>query len=201
MVAHAQPGAEVRGPPMTVAPEIWTIGHWTCPVPEFLQPLHEHGIGVVVDVRAHPGSRRNPQFGSDAMAKWLPDAGIAYLHLAELGGRRRKQGADPTLNVGWKNASFRNYADYTLTEEYEAGITRLTGLASGTPTAVMCGEPMPWRCHRLLISNTLTARGWTVWHLMGESAPRRHQLGQWGAVPVVDRLQRVTYPGGLSSDG
>lgn len=174
--------------------EIWTIGHWTCPVEEFLRPLQEHGIGLLVDVRAHPGSRRNPQFGSDAMAQWLPEADIAYLHLAELGGRRRKQGVDPAVNAGWKNASFRNYADYTLTEGYEEGIARLTALARDSRIAVMCGEPMPWRCHRLLISNTLAARGWTVWHLMGEAAPRRHQLGQWGAVPVVDEPSRVTYP-------
>lgn len=129
------------------------------------------------------------------MAQWLPDAGIAYLHVAELGGRRRQQAGDPTLNSGWRNASFRNYADYTMTQEYEDGLTRLTGLASRTRTVVMCGEPMPWRCHRLLISNTLTARGWSVWHLMGEPAPRPHRLGQWGAAPVVDRLERVIYPG------
>lgn len=174
--------------------EIWTIGHWTCPVEEFLRPLQEHGIGLLVDVRAHPGSRRSPQFGSDAMAQWLAETGIAYLHLTELGGRRRKQRVDPTINAGWKNASFRNYADHTLTEEYEEGIARLSALAQDSRIALMCGEPMPWRCHRLLISNTLTARGWTVWHLMGEAAPRRHQLGQWGAAPVVNELSRVTYP-------
>ena len=84
---------------------MWTIGHWTCPVPEFLQPLQEHGIGLLVDVRAPPGSRRNPQFGSDAMAHWLAEAGIGYLHLTELGGHRPKQDVDPTLNAGWKNAT------------------------------------------------------------------------------------------------
>lgn len=175
-------------------PEIWTIGHWTCPVEEFLRPLHQEGITLLVDVRAHPGSRRSPQFSGDAMAQWLGDAGIASLHLPELGGRRCQQDVDPTANAGWKNASFRNYADYTLTGGYEVGISRLTALARERRTVVMCGEPMPWRCHRLLISNTLTVRGWTVWHLMGEAAPRRHRLGQWGAAPVVDALERLTYP-------
>lgn len=174
--------------------EMWTIGHWTCPVEEFLEPVRQHGIGLLVDVRAHPGSRRSPQFGGEAMTGWLAEAGIGYRHLAGLGGRRRQQEVDPTVNAGWKNASFRNYADYTLTDGYEEGITRLTALARDTRIAVMCGEPMPWRCHRLLISNTLVARGWTVWHLIGGTAPRRHQLGQWGAAPVVDELSRVTYP-------
>ncbi len=179
---------------MSNDPEIWTIGHWTCPVSAFLQPLDYQDIDLLADVRAQPGSRRNPQFGSEAMAHWLKDAGIGYVHLPELGGRRPNQHAEPDTNAGWQNTSFKNYADYTLTAEYDHGIARLTALALSHRTVVMCGEPMPWRCHRLLIANTLTVRGWTVWHLMGEACPRKHQLGRWGATPIVDEQGRLTYP-------
>ncbi|MGN8025556.1 DUF488 domain-containing protein [Microbacterium sp. 22242] len=175
--------------------EIWTIGHWTCPIPDFLAPLDEHRIELLVDVRAHPGSRRNPQFGSDAMSQWLPENGVDYLRLPRLGGRRQRQtGVDPVVNAGWKNASFRNYADYTLTDEFRQGLEELTGLARERRTAIMCGEPMPWRCHRLLIANALSAQGWAVHHLIAGQAAREHVLGQWGATPSVEEDGRVTYP-------
>lgn len=175
--------------------QIWTIGHWTCPVPDFLAPLDGAGIELLVDVRAHPGSRRNPQFGSDAMSGWLPEHGIDYRHLTALGGRRRRQdGIDPDINAGWQNSSFKNYADYTLTDEFRRGLDELVGLATSRRVAVMCGEPMPWRCHRLLIANTLTARGWTVRHLMTGGATRAHELGQWGATPAIDEDRHVSYP-------
>lgn len=180
--------------------EIWTIGHWTCPVPAFLDPLDRAGINLLADVRAQPGSRRSPQFGS-GMSSWLGDAGIRYIHLPELGGRRRQQVVDPSINAGWENASFKNYADYTITDEYRRGLTRLISLARSNRVAIMCGEPMPWRCHRLLIANSLVAQGWTVWHLISGSAPRRHQLGQWGATPVVDQHRHVAYPAEPTSSG
>src|SRR5699024_12205712 len=91
---------------------------WTCPIPVFLEPLDDHDIDMLVDVRAHPGSRRNPQFGFDEMKKWLPDNGIGYQLFPKLGGRRRKQDVPPEINAGWNNDSFKNYADYTLSEEY-----------------------------------------------------------------------------------
>lgn len=176
------------------ADEISTIGHWTCPIPDFLAPLQSQDIELLVDVRAQPGSRRSPQFDSDAMAEWLPDHGIDYVHMPALTGRRRRQEVDPTINAGWHNASFKNYADYTLSEEYRGGIEELSRLAQARRAAIMCGEPMPWRCHRLLIANTLTARGWTVHHLMAGAATRDHVLGQWGATPAVDDDGHVTYP-------
>jgi uncharacterized protein (DUF488 family) len=177
------------------APEVWTIGHWTCPEPDFLRPLHTHGIEVLADVRAHPGSRRNPQFGLDQLPGWLADAGIDYVHFAELGGRRPKQpDVDPDLNAGWSQPSFKNYADYTQTAPYREGIARLVGLARSRSLVIMCGEPMPWRCHRLLISNTLAACGWVVWHLRGDDPPRRHVLGRWGAPPVIGDDSVLTYP-------
>jgi len=174
--------------------QLWTIGHWTCPREEFLRPLLDEQIEQLVDVRALPGSRRSPQFDADSMQQWLADAGIDYLHLAELGGRRRRQEVDPDLNAGWRNTSFKNYADYTLSPDFHQGLERLEELATQRRTTIMCGEPMPWRCHRLLIANLLTASGWTVWHLRVGAAPHRHEFGKWGATPVVDDSGRVTYP-------
>ena len=179
---------------MAQAPELWTIGHWTCPREKFLAPLLDADIEQLVDVRALPGSRRSPQFDSDEMQQWLADSDIDYLHLAELGGRRRKQEVDPDLNAGWHNSSFKNYADYALSDSFRDGLRRLTALATERRTVVMCGEPMPWRCHRLLIANLLVARGWRVHHLVVDNAPREHELGKWGAEPVVAADGRVTYP-------
>lgn len=156
--------------------------------------LQSQDIELVADVRAHPGSRRSPQFGSEAMSGWLDAAGIGYLHLPELGGRRPRQDVEPRINAGWRNASFKNYADYTLLPGYEAGIERLVELASTRRVAVMCGEPTPWRCHRLLISNTLAARGWTVCHIIDDEEPQAHELGRWGAPAEVEAGARVTYP-------
>ncbi|MEU5714235.1 DUF488 domain-containing protein [Streptomyces sp. NPDC020403] len=174
--------------------EIWTIGHWTCPEETFIGLLDAQRIDVLADVRAHPGSRRSPQFSGGTMRGWLERAGIDYVYLEELGGRRRKQEVDPAVNAAWRNPSFRNYADYTLLPAYEHGIARLTSLAERGRVAVMCGEPMPWRCHRLLIANTLTARGWRVLHIMDGGATRLHELGAWGAEPQVGEDGRVTYP-------
>lgn len=173
---------------------VWTIGHWTCPESEFLRPLDEQRIDLLADVRALPGSRRSPHFDRDEMQRWLRDAGIDYVHLPELGGRRGRQQVDQNVNAGWRQPSFKNYADYTLGPLYRQGIGQLLGLASAHRVAIMCGEPMPWRCHRILIANTLTAGGWTVWHLIGDAAPRRHELGQWGAAPSVDANGQLTYP-------
>ena len=185
---------------MSAAGSLWTIGHWTCPQDVFLEPLLSEEIELVVDVRALPGSRRSPQFAGDAMPGWLGEAGIAYRHLPALAGRRRRQDVDPAVNAGWRNTSFHNYADYTLTPAYAEGRATLTELATARPTVVLCGEPMPWRCHRLLIASDLTARGWAVTHLMVGAAPRRHLLGQWGAAPVVADDGTVTYPADASAE-
>lgn len=180
-----------------VVHELWTIGHWVCPQEVFLDALRGVKIDLLVDVRAQPGSRRSPQFGIDAIPTWLAESGIGYRHLPDLAGRRPKQrDAPPGANDGWQNQSFKNYADYTLTPAYESGVAALTGLARDHRVALMCGEPMPWRCHRLLISNTLVARGWTVWHLSTTARPRRHELGAWGATPAVQPGGVLTYPPG-----
>ena len=178
-----------------MAGTIWTIGHWTCPEEVVLETLGSAGIDELVDVRRLPGSRRSPQFDAEEMTRWLGEAGIGYRRSAELTGRRPKQrDVDPQLNAGWQNTSFRNYADHTLSAEYEQGIEGLEALAAEHHVAVMCGEPMPWRCHRLLISNTLVARGWEVVHLRAGAALVEHELGAWGARPVVREDGTVIYP-------
>ncbi|PRZ08708.1 uncharacterized protein DUF488 [Isoptericola sp. CG 20/1183] len=175
--------------------EIWTIGHWSCPRAAFLETLRAAHVELVADVRRMPGSRRSPQFDAEEMTGWLADAGIGYQHLTELAGRRPKQrDVDPDLNAGWQNASFKNYADYTLTAPFETGLERLAAQARERPVAVLCGEPMPWRCHRLLVANTLAARGWRVVHLLHGGRPQAHELGRWGATPAVGPDGVVTYP-------
>lgn len=174
---------------------IWTIGHWTCPQDVVLKTLGSADIELLVDVRRMPGSRRSPQFDADEMSAWLDEAGVSYLHLTALTGRRPTQkDVDPTINAGWKNVSFKNYSDYTLTPEFEAGLQHLMNLASNQNVAILCGEPMPWRCHRLLVANSLSARGWTVTHLINGSRPTQHILGQWGATPVCGPDGLLTYP-------
>lgn len=178
-----------------MAGTIWTLGHWTSPVDAVLATLRSAEIDELVDVRKLPGSRRSPQFDAEEMTRWLGGAGIGYRRSAELTGRRPKQrDVDSQLNAGWQNTSFRNYADHTLSAEYEQGIEELEALAAEHHVAVMCGEPMPWRCHRLLISNTLVARGWEVVHLRVGSAPVVHELGAWGARPIVREDGTVIYP-------
>ncbi len=173
---------------------VWTVGHWTRPESVFLQLLAAQKINLVADIRAHPGSRSSPQYGRDVMPGWLGRAGVGYAHLEQLGGRRRKQPGADESNQGWQNASFRNYADYTRTPAYELGLDRLAALAATSRVVLMCAEPTPWRCHRLLVANTLVARGWSVQHIIGEAEPRPHRLGEWGATPSVDAHGRLSYP-------
>jgi uncharacterized protein (DUF488 family) len=180
---------------------IWTLGHWTSSEDAVLETLRGAGIDELVDVRRLPGSRRSPQFDAEQMTRWLGEAGIGYRHLVELAGRRpRQRDVDPRLNAGWQNTSFHNYADHTLSREYRDGIDVLTDLAAEHRVAVMCGEPMPWRCHRLLIANTLVARGREVVHLRVDGAPIAHELGAWGARPVPDEDGVLIYPPDAQED-
>jgi uncharacterized protein (DUF488 family) len=171
---------------------IWTIGHSTRTPPALLGLLQGNGIVRVVDVRTYPASRRYPQFDRDSLAHWLPEAGIAYEHLPDLGGRRRPQDVNPHLNAAWRSASFKNYADYATTPAFEQALDNLSRVAEQEPTAFMCSEALPWRCHRSLVATALMARGWEVTHIMCDHN-RPHQLGQWGPEPLVV-AGRVTYP-------
>ena len=144
--------------------------------------LTETGITALVDVRRFAGSRRNPQFSGETMARTLPEAGIAYLPVPELGGRRSPR--PDTANLAWRNASFRGYADYMQTAPYQEATARLAQLAQAQPTAVMCAEAVWWRCHRSLIADDFKARGWEVIHLL---APGRSQPHPYtSAARIVD---------------
>ena len=178
----------------SVVREIWTIGHSTRSSEEFLALLHEHAIDVLIDVRSFPGSRRCPQFGREIMSVWLADGAVTYRHASDLGGRRNRQhDVDPAINAGWRNASFKNYADYTLSDAYETGIDQLATMAQTARVSFMCSEALPWRCHRSLIANTLVVREWAVHHIMSVGKVIEHQLGAWGPKPLVTD-GRVTYP-------
>jgi uncharacterized protein (DUF488 family) len=172
----------------------WTIGHSTHDLAEFTRLLAEHGIALVADVRAVPKSRRHPHFHADALERSLPQRDIAYVRLRELGGRRRPSPDSP--NDAWRNLSFRGYADYALTDEFRAGLTRLRELAAGRPTAMMCSEALWWRCHRRLIADHLGVAGDTVLHVGSDGRVSAHELTRFATVAPDGR---VTYPSILPS--
>ena len=153
---------------------IWTIGHSTRPIETFLAVLAAHGVETLIDVRRFPGSRRLPQFGSDALAAALAEHAIAYRWLPELGGRRTPDPASP--NDAWQNDSFRAYADHLATEEFAQGLSSLLMIASGSRTAIMCAELLWWRCHRRLIADVLTSLGYEVRHIRDEGEAELHVL-------------------------
>lgn len=151
---------------------IYTIGHSTHSLPDFLALLHSHHILTLADVRTHPGSRRFPHFNQEALAAALQSAGIRYTHLPELGGRRKPRTDSP--NTAWKNDSFRGYADYMQTPAFRAGLDHLLALAAESPTAIMCAEALWWRCHRALIADALKSHGHTVLHIETHRPPKEH---------------------------
>lgn len=168
---------------------IWTVGHSTRSVTDFISLLRGHGIRQLVDVRSIPRSRHNPQFGQDQLRHSLEDTGIHYLHMPGLGGLRHAH--RDSINTAWKNASFRGFADYMQTAEFDASLDELVRLAQDRPTAIMCAEAVPWRCHRSLIADALLARGLNVEEITSESGTRPHMLTPWSCVAG----HRVTYPG------
>lgn len=153
---------------------LWTIGHSTREWEVFVAMLREAGIEVLVDVRRFAGSRRNPQFSPLAMAPALADAGIEYLPMPEFGGRRKPRPDSP--NGAWRVAAFRAYADYMAEPAFALARERLMGMAGECRVALMCAEAVWWRCHRRLIADDFTARGWTVCHLMAPGRSEEHVL-------------------------
>jgi uncharacterized protein (DUF488 family) len=143
---------------------IWTIGHSTRTLEEFLGLLTEYRIESIADVRRFPGSRRYPHFASEALAETLPAHGIAYQWLPQLGGRRKVQPGSP--NTAWRNASFQGYADHLASPEFSEGMATLLQLAAEQRTALMCAEAVWWRCHRSLIADVLKLRGIEVIHIV-----------------------------------
>jgi uncharacterized protein (DUF488 family) len=150
------------------APTIFTIGHSTRPIAEFLPLLRQVAIDLVVDVRSIPRSRTNPQYNADVLPQALAAAGIDYRHARALGGRRpRRKGDCLSGNTMWRNQSFRNFADYAETEAFHAGLDELGALAGGRRCVLMCAEAVWWRCHRRIIADYLVTSGRPVAHIMG----------------------------------
>jgi uncharacterized protein (DUF488 family) len=151
-----------------MATPFFTIGHSTRSVAEFTGLLQQAGAGFVVDVRAFPRSRTNPQFNFDALPTSLAEWQVGYRHIVSLGGMRgHARGQGPSPNTHWTNVSFRNYADYTATEPFRAGLAELRELGCAQPCAIMCAEAVWWRCHRRFIADYLVAEGERVFHIMG----------------------------------
>lgn len=153
---------------------LWTIGHSTRSLDEFLIVLEAHQIEAVVDVRRFPGSRRLPHFGSEVLARALEERGIAYRWLAALGGRRRS--ATPSRNSAWRNAAFRAYSDHIESEEFATGLSELLMIGEGFRTAIMCAEVLWWRCHRRIIADVLTSLGEGVLHIRDARIVEAHHL-------------------------
>jgi uncharacterized protein (DUF488 family) len=168
--------------------EIYTLGHSTRPIAEFVSLLEAHGIEHLIDVRTIPRSRHNPQFNSDALAKVLSKEGIDYTHLKELGGLRRPLKDSP--NRGWRNASFRGYADYMQTEGFEIGLDKLIKRSHEKKIAIMCAEALPWRCHRSMISDALVAKKIKVEHIFTEKKKEPHSLNPM----AVKKAGHLLYP-------
>jgi uncharacterized protein (DUF488 family) len=159
---------------------VLTIGHSTRSIESFIEMLRAHGVKRVVDVRTIPRSRTNPQFNRESLARSLAEAGIGYTHLAELGGLRHAR--KDSLNTGWRNTSFRGYADYMQTPEFEAAIESLIEAAQREQVTIMCAEAVPWRCHRSLIGDALKLRGIAVEDIMSATRTQPHELTSFAKV-------------------
>ena len=167
---------------------LFSIGHSTHSIEEFIALLNAHGICHLVDVRSIPKSRHVPQFNADALRDSLRAANIDYAHLRALGGRRHTR--KDSINTGWRNASFRGYADYMATPQFAEGLTALVEIARTTPTAIMCAEAVPWRCHRSLIADAMMLQGWNVGEILTRAPATEHRLTPF--LKVVDG--QPTYP-------
>jgi uncharacterized protein (DUF488 family) len=159
---------------------ICAIGHSTMSIERFLKILAAHSIAMLVDIRTVPKSRHNPQFNSDTLRVSLAGAGMAYLHLKELGGLRHP--SKDSVNTGWRNLSFRGFADYMQTDEFEAGLDRLIALGKSADVAMMCAEGNPFRCHRSLVADALTLRGVRAVHISSERPGKPHTLTPFAKV-------------------
>lgn len=168
---------------------IFTIGHSTGPIEEFVGLLKEYSIAQLVDIRTIPRSRHNPQYERGNLRATLESEGIQYIHLKELGGLRPS--TKDSINNAWRNKSFRNYADYMQTEDFRQGIEKLLSIAEEAQTAIMCAEAVPWRCHRSLVSDALLVRGVKVYDIMSAGKAPEHRMTSFAVV----KNDTVTYPG------
>ena len=168
--------------------EVFTIGHSTHPIAEFVQILKANGVKRVIDIRTIPRSRHNPQFNGEALAESLRASGIAYSHIKKLGGLRHP--SKESINLGWRNSGFRGFADYMQTPEFDAALERAIKLAKTKPSALMCAEAVPWRCHRSLVADALSARKIPVMHISSATRASAHKITPFALV----RGSRITYP-------
>lgn len=175
---------------------VYTIGHSTRSIDEFIELLRSQNVAQLADIRTIPKSRHNPQYQQEALQKSLAAAGIDYMYLEDLGGLR--SGAKNSENDAWRNKSFRNYADYMQTEDFRRGIDELLRIGAEKPTAIMCAEAVPWRCHRSLVGDALLVRGVNVKDIIGPTSIRDHTLTPFAVV----RGLKITYPkSALKEDG
>jgi uncharacterized protein (DUF488 family) len=174
---------------------VYTVGHSTHSLDDFVALLRHHGVERLVDVRTIPRSRHNPQFNRETLAAFLRHRGIGYRHMKELGGLRHSR-AD-SVNTGWRNLSFRGFADYMQTAEFSAALAHLMELARDRPTAIMCAEAVPWRCHRSLIADALTVRGAEVRDIISLTGSKPHLMTAMARVEGW----HITYPAGPDGEG
>ena len=167
---------------------IFTVGHSTHPIDEFIRILKAHGIEQLVDIRTIPKSRHNPQFNRETLSASLEAAGILYQHTPGLGGLRHPR--PDSINMAWRNTSFRGYADYMQTDEFRKNLDQLIELAQAGSTAIMCAEAVPWRCHRSLVGDALAARGVYVINILSETKSQPHSITPFAQI----ERDRVTYP-------
>jgi uncharacterized protein (DUF488 family) len=182
--------AAAYDPPIETWPPgaIFTVGHSTHPLPEFIALVQRYGIERIADIRTVPRSRHNPQFNADTLGPALAEAGIAYEPLKALGGLRHASKDSP--NLGWRNESFRGFADYMQTAAFDDGLAKLIGEARTAPTAIMCAEAVPWRCHRSLVADALLVRGIPAVEILSATSWRLHALTPFAHVEGP----RITYP-------
>jgi len=169
-------------------PVIYTVGHSTHSLDELVTMLRAHGVERLVDVRTIPRSRHNPQFNRETLSKAMNNRQLSYRHLKALGGLRHAR--PDSTNTAWRNASFRGFADYMQTPQFAEALDNLIALSQEKPTAIMCAEAVPWRCHRSLIADALAARGFEVQDIMSASSAKLHRLTPFAKL----KGQQVTYP-------
>ena len=174
--------------------DIYTLGHSTLSIQDFLAIIEEYEIEVIVDVRSQPYSKKNPQFNQKYFEKWLNKAGYDYLHLEDLGGRRSySEEVSSELTDGWDKQIFKNYASYTFSDNYKKAIDKLISLSKEKTIAIMCANLLPWNCHRLLIANTLTFKNLNVVHIVKKDKLIEHELGMYGARTII-KDDEIIYP-------
>ncbi|HZS27020.1 MAG TPA: DUF488 domain-containing protein [Candidatus Angelobacter sp.] len=173
---------------------VFTIGHSTRDLADFSRVLQAHDIRLLEDIRAFPMSRRHPHFNRDHLELWLPEIGCDYVWEKDLGGRRGKQmPPEQSPNIALRNPSFRNYADYMLSDKFRVAIERLVKRAEKCNTAIMCAEQLYFRCHRMLVSDFLLSQGHTVLHIMNEKPPKPHTLTKEARVVEGKLVYRGDY--------